>query len=228
MSTVSGTGNSYLDNLRGTETTNSSTKKTALEQSDYFALLTQQLAYQDPTKPVDNDQMVSQMTTFSMADGISQLNTNFKSFADGMSSNQVLQASTLVGRTVRVNSDSLVFDGTNAAYGAVEVPAGTSSMKVNIYDESGALVRSSSVDNPTAGKFDFGWDGKDTNDTKLEAGLYTMKVEATVSGKNQTLATSSYVPVSSITLGSSTSTMQLNLLGLGAKKMSDILEIAAG
>ena len=33
-----------------------------LTQEDFFALLTEQLANQDPTKPVDNDQMVAQMT----------------------------------------------------------------------------------------------------------------------------------------------------------------------
>ncbi|MCC5852310.1 MAG: flagellar hook assembly protein FlgD, partial [Alkalimonas sp.] len=52
----------------------------ALTQADFFALLTQQLAFQDPTKPVENDQMIAQMTNFTMADGISSLNNNFKSF----------------------------------------------------------------------------------------------------------------------------------------------------
>jgi len=227
MTTVSSSDNTYIDSLRGTSNA-AVTKDDTLTQSDFFALLTQQLAFQDPTKPVENDQMIAQMTSFTMADGISQLNTNFKDFASSMSSNQALQASTLVGRTVRVNSDSLVFDGTNASYGSVEVPSGTSSMKINIYDDSGALVRSESVENPTSGKFDFGWDGKDNNDNLLASGLYSMKVEATVGTTNQSLITSSYVPVSSVTLGTASSGMTLNLLGLGSKKLSDVLEIAAG
>ncbi len=37
-----------------------------LSQEDFFAILTEQLANQDPTKPVDNDQMVSQMTSFTI------------------------------------------------------------------------------------------------------------------------------------------------------------------
>ena len=52
----------------------------ALTQADFFALLTQQLAYQDPTKPVENDQMIAQMTNFTMADGIGSLNESFKGF----------------------------------------------------------------------------------------------------------------------------------------------------
>lgn len=138
MTTVTSTGNSYLDSLKGTGNKAASDDSGALTQSDFFSLLTQQLAFQDPTKPVENDQMIAQMTNFTMADGISSLNTNFKDFAASMNSNQALQASTLVGRTVRVNSDQLVFDGTNNSYGSTEVPAGTSMMKVNIYDASGA------------------------------------------------------------------------------------------
>lgn len=228
MTTVTNTsGNSYLDSLKGTD----STKKDdsgALTQSDFFALLTQQLAFQDPTKPVENDQMIAQMTSFTMADGISSLNTNFKDFAASMNSNQALQASSLVGRTVRVNSDTLVFDGTNPAYGSIDVPAKTTSMKVSIYDASGALVKSDTVANPSEGKFELAWDGTNEAGTSLDTGLYTMKIDATVDGKSQSLVTSSYVPVASVTLGSSTADMKLNLLGLGAKKMSDILEIAAG
>jgi flagellar basal-body rod modification protein FlgD len=228
MTTVTGTGNSYLDSLKGTGNKTSADDSGALTQSDFFSLLTQQLAFQDPTKPVENDQMIAQMTNFTMADGISSLNTNFKDFAAGMNSNQALQASTLVGRTVRVNSDQLVFDGTNNSFGSTEVPNGTSRMKVNIYDANGALVKSQSVENPASGKFELVWDGTDNNGVKQERGLYTMKVEAAINGKNETLTTSSYVPVASVTLGNSTSGMTLNLLGLGAKKLSDVLEIAAG
>lgn len=229
MTSVSGTsGSSYLDSLKQTTDGTNKNDTGALTQSDFFALLTQQLAFQDPTKPVENDQMIAQMTNFTMADGISSLNTNFKDFAASMNSNQALQASSLVGRTVRVNADSLIFDGENNTYGAIDVPAKTTSMKVSIFDSSGALVKSDIVANPNAGKFDLAWDGTNEAGEKLGSGLYTMKIDATVDGKNQQLATSSYVPVASVTLGTSTADMKLNLLGLGAKKMSDILEIAAG
>ncbi|WP_051686220.1 flagellar hook assembly protein FlgD [Rheinheimera texasensis] len=228
MTTISNTsGNSYLDSLKGTDTTTKEDSG-ALTQSDFFALLTQQLAFQDPTKPVENDQMIAQMTSFTMADGISSLNTNFKDFAASMNSNQALQASSLVGRTVRVNSDTLIFDGKNSTYGAIDVPAKTTSMKVSIYDASGALVKSDTVSNPSEGKFELAWDGTNEAGTVQDTGLYTMKIDATVDGKAQSLVTSSYVPVASVTLGTSTADMKLNLLGLGAKKMSDILEIAAG
>lgn len=231
MSTINtASGTSYLDSLKGTtdkEKTDAE-KAGALTQSDFFALLTQQLAFQDPTKPVENDQMIAQMTSFTMADGISSLNNNFKDFAAGMNSNQALQASSLVGRHVLVNSDKLVFDGSNASVGSVEVPANTSSLNVKIYNAAGELVRSANVEKPESGKFEFVWDGKDEAGNVLAKGLYNVKVDGSVGGKNEQLVTSAYVPVSSVTLGKANGEMTLNLYGLGAKKLSDILEIAAG
>ena len=48
-----------------------------LTQEDFFALLTQELAHQDPTKPVDNNEMISQMTAFSTTDGVTKLKNAF-------------------------------------------------------------------------------------------------------------------------------------------------------
>lgn len=76
-----------------------------LTQADFFALMTQELAHQDPTKPVENNEMISQMTAFSTTDGVQQLNDQFTNFAASMSSSQALQASSLVGRSVLVEDN---------------------------------------------------------------------------------------------------------------------------
>lgn len=44
-----------------------------LGQEDFFALMTQQLAYQDPFQPADNSDMIAQMTAFTSADGINNM-----------------------------------------------------------------------------------------------------------------------------------------------------------
>ncbi len=49
-----------------TQTTGTtSTPKKELDQESFLKLLTMQLSYQDPFKPVDNAQMLSQMTSMS-------------------------------------------------------------------------------------------------------------------------------------------------------------------
>jgi len=53
-----------------------------LNQNDFLQLLSTQLANQDPTKPVDNDQLVSQLAQLSTVDGIATLNKTVTGIAD--------------------------------------------------------------------------------------------------------------------------------------------------
>jgi flagellar basal-body rod modification protein FlgD len=201
----------------------------ALTQADFFALLTQQLAYQDPTKPVENDQMIAQMTNFTMADGIGSLNESFKSFAESMTSNQALQASSLVGRSVLTQSNEIVFTGESLSRGNIELEKPATMMKVRIENEKGELIRSFSVENPKMGKNDFVWDGTNANDEAVAAGVYKIKVEANYTdGTTASLPVNVYTPVGSVSMNGTGGGIMLNLLGLGTVKFSDVLEVSYG
>lgn len=245
MSKVDNTTNPLDGMYWGDKPTTTENNNGALTQSDFFALLTQQLAYQDPTKPVENDQMIAQMTNFTMADGISSLNTNFKDFATTMNSSQALQASSLVGQYVLVKSDDMVFDGENAVVASANFPDDATNVKVQIKNADGVVVRSVTIDKADAGRLQLPWDGttdtqevdadgkpkvdKDGNPVMVVApkGAYTISVEASIAGKNEAITTSVYAPVTSITLGNGTTQgLLLNVYGQGQKKLSDIEEIA--
>ena len=199
----------------------------ALTQEDFFALLTQQLAFQDPTKPVENDQMIAQMTNFTMADGIGSLNESFKGFAESMTSNQALQASSLVGRSVLTQSNEIVFTGETLSRGNIELDRPANMMKVRIENEKGELIRSFSVENPKTGKNEFVWDGTNANDEKMAAGVYKVKVDVSYTdGTTASLPVNVYTPVGSVSMNGSGGGIMLNLLGLGAVKLSDVLEVS--
>ena len=200
----------------------------ALTQADFFALLTQQLAFQDPTKPVENDQMIAQMTNFTMADGISSLNNNFKSFAESMSSNQALQASSLVGRSVLVPSREMVFTGQDLSRGIIDFERRATNVQVRIEKPNGELVRTINIPEVAAGKFDFVWDGTNGQDQEMPPGVYNIKVDANIAGENQSVPVMVYAPVSSVSLGQSGKGITLNLVGLGAFKLADVREISYG
>jgi len=198
----------------------------ALTQADFFALLTQQLAYQDPTKPVENDQMIAQMTNFTMADGITKLNENFSSLAQSMTSNQALQASSLVGRSVLTQSEELVFTGESLSRGQINLESVADNMKVIITKPNGELVNSFAVDSPQLGKNEFVWDGTDQDGEKMPAGVYNISVEVTASGKTESVPVQVYTPVSSVSMGNNGTGIMLNLLGIGAVKLADVLEVS--
>lgn len=158
-----------------------------LTQEDFFSLLTEQLAMQDPTKPVDNDQMVAQMTSFTMADSLSSLNDKFDEFAASMSSNQALSATSLIGQQVLVdaNQGSTWQDG--AVSGAIIADAPVEDLQIRIVDEFGSVVRELDGGNHDAGAIAFGWDGTDGNGNHLPRGKYRVEASGTVDGLNTDL-----------------------------------------
>jgi flagellar basal-body rod modification protein FlgD len=55
--------------------------KDTLDQSDFLRLLTTQLKFQDPLKPIENEAFVAQMAQFSSVAGISEMNEKLGTIA---------------------------------------------------------------------------------------------------------------------------------------------------
>lgn len=225
---ISSTTTDPLANSRwDTQETVEAANNNALDQEDFLALLTKQLAYQDPFKPVDNDQMISQMASFATVDGINSMAEQFGSLNEIMTSSQALQASTLVGQKVLVPSDT----GYLAAGGTMEgVLTSSENMKnvtVRIEDESGQLIKTIDMKDLAAGNNKITWDGTNNTGEAVKEGNYVFKAQALVGGERVDLAVAAYASVDSVTLGSAASGgVVLNLQGLGGIRLSDVLEVA--
>lgn len=199
-----------------------------LSQEDFFSLLTEQLANQDPTKPVDNDQMVAQMTSFTMADGIEQLNTKFADFATSMTSNQALQASSLIGQSVLVPGSigNMAQQGQGVS-GVVVAETSTKDLKITIENANGEIVRVINAGTQPAGNIQFNWDGTDTNGNPMPAGNYVVKAQGEVGGEASALPTAINRHVSSVSLAGSSQGIILNLAGDVSIKLTDVLQIGS-
>ncbi|HEX4266106.1 MAG TPA: flagellar hook capping FlgD N-terminal domain-containing protein [Verrucomicrobiae bacterium] len=74
-----------------------------LSQQDFLNLLVTQMTAQDPLKPIDNQDMLSQMVQFSTLNA----NTTMQSALGQMQTGQVFsQATALLGREVKLQVDS--------------------------------------------------------------------------------------------------------------------------
>ncbi|PYE32777.1 flagellar basal-body rod modification protein FlgD [Idiomarina fontislapidosi] len=195
-----------------------------LEQQDFFKLLTEQLNMQDPTKPVDNDQMIAQMTSFTMAEGITGLQEQFTKFTDNMSSNQALQASTLVGRQVLVPTNSASIDGGGKASGVIAAPQTAQNVKIRIKDENDSVVRTIDVGDLAAGTKDFEWDGLDESGNSVPAGKYTFTANGQLGNSAEDLPLQMHATVQSVSTGGDRGIV-LNLKGLGGINFKDVTEI---
>jgi flagellar basal-body rod modification protein FlgD len=212
-----------------TSTTDSSTGTagSALGKDAFLQLLVTQLKNQDPLSPTDNTQFVSQMAQFSSLESMQNLNTTVDSLATTYQSSQALQASSLVGRSVVVATDSAVLDPTKGITGSVDVSAASSATSVNVYDSAGNVIDTIDLGGQAAGSSSFTWDGLDSSGVAQAAGTYSFKATSTISGT--ATAQTTYLPatVNSVTMATTSGgEMTLNLAGLGSVALSAVKTIA--
>ena len=199
-----------------------------LSQEDFFSLLTEQLANQDPTKPVDNDQMVAQMTSFTMADGISQLNESFDSFAASMTSNQALQASSLIGQNVLVqgNVGFLANEG-DSVTGVVINEQTVQDMKITIRNELGEAIKTIDAGVQGAGNVEFSWDGTDEEGNAMPPGDYVISATGKIGEEGVQLPTAVNRHVGSVSLAGSGQGVILNLDGNVSIDLDEVIQIGS-
>ena len=100
-------------------TTNESTNNAVLDSASksstsqdlhnsFLTLLVAQLKNQDPTNPMQNNELTSQLAQINTVQGIEKLNTTLGAISGQINSNQSLQASALIGHGVMVPGNNIL------------------------------------------------------------------------------------------------------------------------
>ncbi len=148
-------------------------------------------------------------------------------------SNNALQASSLVGRSVTVETDTSTLYSGSIVSGSVDLEYSTSDAQMRIYDDAGALVHTVPMGSLPQGESVFRWDGQNIEingklldweageDGAAAAGQYRFEVSASQNGKTEAIATSLSANVNSVTIGEN-GQLILNLAGIGAVESSKV------
>lgn len=195
----------------------------ALSQSDFLQLLTTQLQNQDPTKPTDPSQFVNEFAALSEVSGISSISNSIAGLTGSMSSAQLLNGTNLIGHTVIASGSSAALAAGGTVTGAVNAPAGTTSLTVQVTDSGGQLVRTFSVP-AQSGVTPFTWDGTTNSGSAAPAGTYTFSVTDDVNGTRSSLTPELAYKVNSVTLDPSNNTLTLNTDG-GSVPLSSVSQV---
>lgn len=202
----------------------SASSSTSLQQmqNNFLTLLTTQLQHQDPTNPMDNAQITTQLAQMSTVQGISQLNGSMTSLLSQYQTASLLQGSSLVGHNVMAAGSQLAL-GTAGAAGGVDLATAADTVRVDILDANGVLQRSLNLGQQTAGFARFTWDGKDTKGQALPTGQYSFKVTATAGGNAVTATAYSLGSVQSVSLLNGMVNAEVS--GLGVLGMDQIKQV---
>lgn len=201
-------------------------KKKSLGQEQFLKLMTAQMTHQDPTKPMQNGEFLSQMAQFGTVSGIQDLQQSFKDFAASIGSDQALQAASLVGRTVSAPSEQGLLAAGGEIKGTVELPASSANVNLKILDPvTGDVIKIKSLGGHSAGPVPFVWDGMNDKGNLASPGVYKVQVEAGIDGINTVLQPDIQARVESVSMGSGKNGIQINLSGLGAVGFNQVKKI---
>lgn len=192
-------------------------------QNQFLTMLVTQLKNQDPTNPMDNSQLTTQLAQINTLSGIEKLNTTLGSISGQISTSQSLQSSTLIGHGVMVNGGQvLVGNGTTTPFG-VELASASTGTSATIKDASGTVIDTVDLGALSAGVHTFSWDGKLTDGSVAPDGKYSVAIAAS-NGNTQLVAQPlNYAYVNGVSTANNTT--KLDLGTMGSATLDDVRQI---
>ena len=164
-------------------------------QSSFLTLLVAQLKNQDPTNPMQNNELTTQLAQISTVSGIEKLNTTLGSVSGQIDNSQSLQAASLIGHGVMIPGTTILA-GTSGAEGSstttttpfgVELQQPADTVTATITNKDGVVVRTIDIGDLKAGVHTFTWDGSLTDGTTAPNGSYKVAISAS-NGSTQLVA----------------------------------------
>jgi flagellar basal-body rod modification protein FlgD len=225
MTTTSGVDPYAFLNGNKTNTT-ATTPNDELGQNAFLKLMIAQLKNQDPMKPQDPSEFMSQLAQFSQVTSVQNMEKSIQDLTGSLRSTQVLNGTALVGHDILSPADTYMLEAGGSVNGAVEIPEGAdvTSVKVIVKDDTGAQVRTFDIEDPVAGLNNFTWDGKSNTGVAVPAGEYTFEIVATAGEATGSLDPLLVSRVASVTIDPSSGSLTLNT-NTGAVDLSDVRRV---
>ncbi len=221
MSTIE---NTALEQLR-IDTSTNATSKSELGQDDFMELMLTQLRNQDPFQPMENGEFLGQMAQFATVSGIEGMQSALSAMSTSFSSNQVLQAANLVGKTVTTLSNEATLEADGKVDGTVELDSSSGAVAVEFYDASQALVRRIELGSAASGSTSFSWDGLNNDGDAVAPGTYSLVALANNDGKTTAVATTIGATVKSVNIDGAAGATTLETTGGRQIALSDVRRI---
>ena len=204
-----------------------SKSKTQSSQDRFMTLLISQMQAQDPLNPMDNAQMTSQLAQISTVDGIDKLNKTVDKLLAQFGVMEQLNATSMIGRSVLLEGNRLELSYNDEQQGisaaGFQLPQAASSVKVQVRDGNGVLIRTLDLGALGEGTQTFGWDGRTDAGSNAVAGRYSFQIIAQADGQDIDSTPLSLARVDGVQRqGDKT---LLNVAGFGLKSQDDIVAI---
>lgn len=210
--------NSLTESDYGTTGTSSTTGSSSQDlQNRFLTLLVAQLKNQDPTNPMENNELTTQLAQINTVSGIEKLNTTLGAITGQIDSSQSLYATSLIGRGVMVPGTNIFTGSTDGTVSTtpfgLELQRPADKVTATISDSNGQVVRTIEIGGSNAGVHSFTWDGSLDAGGNAPDGAYTVAITASNGGESLVATPLNYAIVNGVTRGADGSKLDLGLAG---------------
>ncbi|MCG5239871.1 flagellar hook assembly protein FlgD [Azospirillum doebereinerae] len=173
--------------------TASATKGLGDNFETFLTMLTTQMKNQDPLKPMDTNEMTKQLVEFANVEQNIGTNSRLDKLVKLQGAGTASTNLAYLGRTVSYEGDSFQYtQGMTQAPLGYQLETAAKSVRVDILDGQGRLVRSMTGETSAGTKHAVTWDFKDDSGNAVQPGTYRMNVAPTSAEKDATIKTTSY------------------------------------
>jgi flagellar basal-body rod modification protein FlgD len=199
--------------------------KEDMGKQEFLTLFTAQLKNQNPLDPVKNEAFVAQLAQFSQLEALTNMQGSLDTFVQSMSSERILSSAALIGKKVAVEGAFGFVDENFGLEGKLNLPQGADGVKVNIFDQRGAMVAELIAGPQMPGLAPIYWDGTDALGNPVPAGSYRMQAQAVVEGNTETMPVSVMTLVRSISSNPADGNITLEVEGGRSVLLADVKNI---
>jgi len=178
MSVSSVTPTVVTPTVNSSSTAASAQSITTLTQQDFMNLFVAQMQYQNPLDPMSDSDMATQLAQLNTVNALTTMNNTLNEMMTNQASQNNLQATSLIGKTIEATGNSLSIQNGVVSNGAYQLSQ-PGNVTIQISDSSGNLVRQINAGSQGTSMQSIGWNGTNQQGVTLPDGTYTFQVSAT-------------------------------------------------
>ncbi len=152
-------------------------------KQEFLRMFMAQVKNQDPMSPMEQKDMTAQLATFTALEKQIEGNKMLADIRQSLKGQETWQASSWVGKNVRVDATQLSYPGEGEVPIVYRLPEGAHNCTVRLLDDQGKLLRSFTAEEQgdnwlAAGEHAFVWDGRDHRGYRAAPNDYRIEVTA--------------------------------------------------
>ncbi len=156
----------------------------SVSRDDFLRLLVAQLQNQDPLNPVENQEFVAELATFSSLEQQTAQTELLQQLVSSQQSNSSSQALSILGKDVAVAQNQFSFNPGDQVDFVFQAPR-TGEALVQVTSDSGHVVYTDRVQVTQAGQIEYSFDGLNAQGQSLPPGVYSISFGGAISNSGE-------------------------------------------